>query len=579
LGILGLLAVAMGVSEHNPVSRAEVFHPSLFIRAAIYWLILSIVFLVLDALLQHLFNRGTDRINEGEGVRHRLSFALDRRGLMTTAGVIALCWLPYFFAYYPGVVFSDTALQLSTFFGSPDTTYSLAVPGMRFSDHHPLFDTLFMGAFVWLGQTLTGSANIGFALLCLVQIVLLSLSAALLCCYLRERGLSHRFCLVSMLFFCLFPLFPYLAMSPVKDTLFIGAYLPFLIGFCEFVRTKGQVLRSGRNLALAVLVCLLLALTKKPGIYILLFCGLIALVAFRKEFRTLLIVLGAPLVIVQIVLPLFVFPALSVAPGSKVEMLGPLYQQTARYVHDYPDEITDEERAILDSLLGYDTLGERYNPSYVDVVIHDTSVERLPSISQITDYLGVYLSQGIKHPLCYAKAIAGVEGGWFDIGERYRLGINYGMPYEPANGQPNITRPEAFVPFAQSALRAVEWLGLLPVIDLLFIPGLYTTFIPCFSFLLVVRHLVRQRRENRENRGDSPKRLLLCFAPVVASLIFLYLSPVSTVSTNVEALRYTLSFLCMTPLIVGFVFIKPRGIVKSGKMEGDAVAQKGDAPI
>ena len=56
--------------------------------------------------------------------------------------------------------------------------------------------------------------------------------------------------------------------------------------------------------------------------------------------------------------------ARSVEPieNSPKEMLSLPFQQTARFVSEYESEITDEERTVIDRVLIYDQLADRYRP-------------------------------------------------------------------------------------------------------------------------------------------------------------------------------------------------------------------------
>ena len=48
-------------------------------------------------------------------------------------------------------------------------------------------------------------------------------------------------------------------------------------------------------------------------------------------------------------------------PEGKQEILGTLFQQTAKYVIDHGEEVTKEEREAINVILDYDTLADRYS--------------------------------------------------------------------------------------------------------------------------------------------------------------------------------------------------------------------------
>lgn len=68
--------------------------------------------------------------------------------------VILIAWIPYMVAYYPGTSFGDTSTQIEMFLSY--------IQGKAFlQDHHPVFDTILFGGFIWIGQRFFCSSNIG----------------------------------------------------------------------------------------------------------------------------------------------------------------------------------------------------------------------------------------------------------------------------------------------------------------------------------------------------------------------------------------------------------------------------------
>lgn len=63
-----------------------------------------------------------------------------------------------------------------------------------------------------------------------------------------------------------------------------------------------------------------------------------------------------------------IFPYLKITPGSTKEMLSVPFQQTARYIKEYSDEVTEKEKEVIDRVLNYDTLSERYDTDRSDKV-------------------------------------------------------------------------------------------------------------------------------------------------------------------------------------------------------------------
>ncbi|WP_195419533.1 DUF6020 family protein [Collinsella sp. D33t1_170424_A12] len=497
------------------------------VRFGAYLAAFTVVFLGCEHLAARVPSRNAGALSRVR-IPHILAFT----------AIIFICWMPLLDTLYPGVTFSDTSSQLCQFFGNPPEfgPYCI-VPNSAFSDHHPILDTLIMGSLVKIGME-HGSANDGFMLLVIVQSVLLALSISRTICHVAVR-FSWRLpsLAIAIAFFSLFPVFPFMAASPVKDTLFIIVFLAFLVEFSRIALSD-----SPRLPWLVGLFCCtaLLALTKRTGLYVAALCLLGALVLKRALWKQLLACMAPAIVLAAVVFPAVVFPLLDVSPGSKNEMLGFFYQQTARYVREYPKEVAPDEREVIDRLLNYETLAKRYRKDIVDMVNHGKGVDIDPSTEMVRAYSQVFAAQFLRHPENNVQAILDLESGWFDLSLRYQVAVNYGMADTPENGVPDISRPESMRARAEDAVESLNRTATDRLLGPLFTPALYTTLIPAFCLLLSLR----TRRLTKER--------LVALLPVLASLPLLWVSPVSDASSNLEALRYTLPFLYTAPFTLAF---------------------------
>lgn len=344
----------------------------------------------------------------------------DRRRLGRCVALMALCWLPWLVANFPGGAYWDTYYQIwQTFPGShpisiipfgehgPDT-----VTDAYFCDHHPLLDTLIYGAFAQVSQALTGAWQAGSLAFVTLQGGLTALALTAACARLRRWGAPRGAVLAAYGFFCLAPFVSTWALTMVKDSLFSLAYVPYFLLLGEVVRTRGAVLRPGRRRALAWLVGLgvLLCLTKKTGLFVVVPTALVAALAYRQCWRAFALQAASCAAVMALVLPLVVFPLMSVAPGGKQEALGPLLQQTAAYVAAHSGETTEQERAVIDAVVPYDELASLYEWSCHDNVKYEFRLDA--SLGDIASYVGVWAAQGLRHPETYFAAFMGVASGY-----------------------------------------------------------------------------------------------------------------------------------------------------------------------
>ena len=87
-----------------------------------------------------------------------------------------------------------------------------------------------------------------------------------------------------------------------------------------------------------------------------------------------------------------------VKPGGKQEMLSIPFQQTARYVKYYGNDVSTEEEKVIRKVLDYDTIGKNYDPDLSDPVKNTYKqkdeylkdyflIERFLKYANISDYV------------------------------------------------------------------------------------------------------------------------------------------------------------------------------------------------
>lgn len=95
-------------------------------------------------------------------------------------------------------------------------------------------------------------------------------------------------------------------------------------------------------------------------------------------------------------------PAWEITPGSRREMLSIPFQQTARYVRDAPEDITEEEKAAISAVLDFDKIGEVYNPVLSDPV--KVTFNEKCTTEELMEYFKVWFRMLWKHPGIYIQA-------------------------------------------------------------------------------------------------------------------------------------------------------------------------------
>ena len=81
------------------------------------------------------------------------------------------------------------------------------------------------------------------------------------------------------------------------------------------------------------------------------------------------------------------------------------FQQTARYVCEYEDEVTEYERQVLDDVLNFEGM-KSYQPNISD------PIKILYRGGDLTDYMKIWVQMFFKHPGCYVAAFVNKGYGY-----------------------------------------------------------------------------------------------------------------------------------------------------------------------
>ena len=454
--------------------------------------------------------RALDRWERGPSAPE-LDWRLRRRLFALALGVLAVCWLPYLTLCWPGSLTYDGQYQLGQFFGQTEAT-----------NHHPWLSTLLMGKIVELG--LPWSLETGIFFYVLFQSLICALVFAALCVQVRElTGSRLPFCL-ALLYYGLVPSWGSYAQMFVKDTLFYGLFAAFFLCLTELLR-RGEKRAPGLLVGL-FLLGLACAMLRNNGVYLVVPSLLCLASAFRTLRRRLLLAgMGAGVLVLYLAFVQLALPALGVAPGSSREIFSLPFQQTARYVAMYGGELTQEEIAVIDGVLDYETIAAAYDPRVADPVkntYHGTP-------EAMRDYWRLWLRCGLRHPDAYLQATLNSMFGYFLPGYRYgTYGGNYFATQEP--------RYDIEVGFRdQAAADAVDAFSRLwsktPGLLLLNAPGTHT-----WALILCTAALLRRRRV----------RALTAAVPLWLTLAVCCVSPVNGL------VRYALPIMAAAPSLLAF---------------------------
>lgn len=460
--------------------------------------------------------------------------------------VLTAAWLPYLIAYYPGIFMGDTGAQISQFFQLPNGTSNylkLLSESQLINNHHPVLHTVLLGGAVKAGRLLFHSENAG--LFCYTLFQYFCTAAAIACgvSYLKETGLPKKFQTAVLLIAAFYPVVPRYAVLLSKDTLFSSAVLVYMILLAKLLRSEGGgFLKKRRDAVLLFLSVLAVLFLRQNGLYVVIFSLPVLFLSGmgrRRRLRALLAFAGA--VLLYIGCTQILYPKLEITPGSRREMLSIPFQQTARCVQEYGDQITEEEQDAIDRVLDYEEIKESYDPLIADPV-KNTFREDADS-GDMRAYFEVWLGMLKKYPRCYTEAALNQAYGYFYIGTnvdgrrtRYYGDFSRKCMEERINVKGfQFHNIESLIPLQKVLEGYSELILRLPVISWIQSSALYTWLLIFGAAFLM--------------RGHRYRRLSL-YLPAASLVLVDLLSPVN----GLIYFRYMLPVMLFMPVLLGATF-------------------------
>ena len=485
----------------------------------------TVLFYSILNLLFRLLDRKTLIIAGSQLLDHtnKLIRFYEKNTFTLSFAAILLFRAPWLIAFYPGSITVDALSQLNQIFGYFELT-----------NHHPVFISVLLGLCMKIGQFVAND-NLGLFLYTLLQTIVLSGGFAYAIFCAKRFGLSRRFQLGMIIFFALLPIWGVFSESVVKDVLYTGLIVVFVSMTAKLV--SGSLTRELKLYAMYGVVGLLVCLTRNNGIYIILpTLILVALFVKAKHKVTAKIIIILP-IILYLLLQSVAMPVLDIASGRKSEALSLPFQQTARYVRDYMNEVTKEEEDSINQVLEYDKLGELYAPGVSDPIKATYKIAGSDEETKLLlDYMKTWASMMLKHPGTYLSAAIESSYGYYaftNIAHNRYAGMSFYF---------SITTNERFnrgyfdlqmMPQTKSVRFvleqiAVEWRHV-PILGLLYECEFYTWLtIACGVYLL------SRRRWSK----------LIPMVPVFLSILVCLLSPVN------DSFRYFMPVAASLPLVI-----------------------------
>ncbi len=413
---------------------------------------------------------------------------------------MVLSWLPYLIAYFPASPTLDAVWQINQGLG--------LVP---LNNHHPVVSSIFLGKIIGFGISI-GSEFLGYFLVVVVQTLFIAFAFSLVNKLIFKITKNKWLVYINTFFFCIYPTWGMMVQAIAKDTMYTGFFVITVVYFTEMILFSDEFWSNKKSLLMFVIGLLGLCFWRNNGIYfvyLLFIIGLFDKFGNGRKSKYLSMLIGI-FVFYNIIIKI-VYPATGVISGSVNEALSIPYQQTARYVKMYSDEVTDEEKEAINAIFDYNQLATLYNPELSDPV--KFSAKPFNS-EQFKAYIDVWFDMFLKHPLVYFEATLNNIYNYFyfcDVTDtqleffnhrvlQYTAALEITEDYELINGSKATMEEYANI------------ITKLPVLNLLNKPGFYT-----WIALICVALFLR----------DKKNRYVVVSLPLLLSILICFASPVN----------------------------------------------------
>lgn len=425
--------------------------------------------------LSNLWFRLMDRVKKS---REKESVQISRKTSLKlffiSFGIIFVCWIPVFLAYYPAIMSYDFHRQSQEAYRG----------WMWFTSHHPLAHTALIRLFFTIGEAI-GSYQIAMALFSIMQMLILSSVLAYSCTMItRLTGKKWPFWACTAMF-GLLPIHPVMALSMTKDILFTAFVLLFVVLILEYRMAKTRKMRIFLYISL-IITGMLVIIFRNNAIYALVLFTVFYVLISKKQ-RLAILILCIACIAGGSFAKTTMLKSMNAIEGSKIEMYSVFLQQMCRCGRYHELYLTEDEYNILSYYIPQEYWAG-YNPIIADSLKSVIAVSTFAYWKEdIPQMLIDWATLGLAYPNDYIDAfLVQTQGYWFiddmthaevlGYGEDTALGLLYTFNASVSAVFEGV-ESHSYFPWLLSVYNKIVngnsyryW----PILSLLFKPAFYT---------------------------------------------------------------------------------------------------------
>ena len=413
LAVLFSLFMVFGYSYAKTNSWDLIFHGKLQFAKAL--IVMCSYYIIFKLMINYIFEYVVQKIKYKSTENKLFNYIFEKHSFILPLLIILVCWLPYVIIFYPGIMGPDSSNQIKQFFGmtisetSSTNSVNLIDENVKITNHHPVLHTVFLGVCVKIGKFI-GNDNLGIFLYTIIQVILMSSALAYIINFMKKLKTNNYIRTVALIIFAVFPIFPVSTLYITKDIAFTSMLLIYICELYKIIKDYEKEKISKKRLILIIFLSLMVCLFRNNGIYTILLSLPFAAIANKLNRKNILFATLIVFILYESFIKILL-PALKIPNTGVREMLSVPFQQTARYVKEYENEVTEEEKEKIDKILNYETLSSRYDPQRSDNVKKQYNKDATGE--DLKNYFQVWFKQFLKHPNVYIESFINNYYGYF----------------------------------------------------------------------------------------------------------------------------------------------------------------------
>lgn len=308
---------------------------------------------------------------------------------------------------FPAVFMGDSLDQVMQFLGYADKTAA-----------HPVLSTIFIGSCVQIGLWM-GSANFGVFIYTVIQIGILSVCISYCLMILAKKTGNTTYVAIISILMAILPSIQGTILLATKDIVYTGFFCIFMTTLYMYFIDRHAFFNK-KLVWLYITSIILMMLFRYNTLHFLVVTLIVYMISAFFLKRSLLSLTSiVPITILSLIIALFMNTVLvnnfveAQPKPNRREMLSVPFQQTARFIRYHEDEVTNDDKDIINNVLNYNKIKEEYNPYLSDPVKRTHNEEA--SKQEMSDYFGLVGRQIKAHPLLAFESLAVSHSNLFNL--------------------------------------------------------------------------------------------------------------------------------------------------------------------